>query len=190
MTDVQKKTLGLAIASLVFGCLMIIPLLGILCSVAAVTLGIVALVKISKNKDTLKGQGMAIAGIVLGGIGVAMIPIVALLAAIAIPNLLRARINADEAGAMATVKMVSTALGTYAAANNGQYPLSEEELVKNNYVSEPVSGTQKYGYTYTVGLQQGGYEIVANPVTCGASGTKVFKARQDGVIMEEQCRKY
>ena len=71
MTKAQKKkTLGLAITSLVFGCLFFIPFLGFLFSLAAIVLGIVALVSMSKSKKTIKGQGLAITGIVLGSIGV------------------------------------------------------------------------------------------------------------------------
>jgi hypothetical protein len=40
----------------------IIPLLSIL-------LGIISIIKINKNSDTVKGKGFAIAGIILGGLG-------------------------------------------------------------------------------------------------------------------------
>lgn len=71
----QKKTLGMAIASLVFGCFLLIPLLGLVFSIPAIILGIIALVKIGHNKETLKGSGLAIAGIILGAIGIIIIPI-------------------------------------------------------------------------------------------------------------------
>ncbi|MFO8015629.1 MAG: DUF4190 domain-containing protein [Candidatus Woesearchaeota archaeon] len=65
------KTSGLAIASLVFGILSFIlgwvPILGWLIVILAIVFGIIALVKISKD-PTIGGKGMAIAGIVLGGI--------------------------------------------------------------------------------------------------------------------------
>jgi len=60
MTEVAKKTLGLAVFSLVLGCLFIIPLLGMIFGIAAITLGVIALSKISKDKETLKGNGFAI----------------------------------------------------------------------------------------------------------------------------------
>ena len=82
MTEQQRKTLGLAIASLVVGCFFWIPLLGLLFGLAALIMGIIALVQINKNKIQLKGEGMAIAGIVMGALSVLMIPFVALLAAI------------------------------------------------------------------------------------------------------------
>ena len=50
---------------------------------------------------------MAIAGLVLGYLEIAFIPIVRVLAAIAIPNLLRARIAANEASAVAAVRALN-----------------------------------------------------------------------------------
>jgi prepilin-type N-terminal cleavage/methylation domain-containing protein len=45
-----------------------------------------------------------------------VVAIIALLAAIAIPNLLRQRITANESAAQATLRTISTAFETYAAA--------------------------------------------------------------------------
>src|ERR1700751_2360808 len=52
-----------------------------------------------KALGRLTGRGMAMAGLILGYIGVAMIPFILIVAAIAIPNLLRARMAANQAGA-------------------------------------------------------------------------------------------
>ena len=57
-----------------------------------------------------------------------VVAIIALLAAIAIPNLLRARLTANESAAQATLRTISTALETYAAAHNGAYPTDESNL--------------------------------------------------------------
>ena len=51
MTETQKKTLGIAIASLICGCFFIIPLLGFLLSIVAIILGIIAISKINKNEE-------------------------------------------------------------------------------------------------------------------------------------------
>ncbi|HDN86584.1 MAG TPA: type II secretion system protein, partial [Candidatus Omnitrophica bacterium] len=57
-----------------------------------------------------------------------VVAIIALLAAIAIPNLLRARITANESAAQANLRTISTALENYAAANNGSYATDESDL--------------------------------------------------------------
>ena len=67
----------LAIASLTIGILCFIQLFGLERSIAAIVFGILALRRI-KQDETLKGKGLAIAGIVLGAIycliAIAVIP--------------------------------------------------------------------------------------------------------------------
>ena len=52
---------------------------------------------------------IAIAGLVLGYLGVLAIPFVLIIAAIAIPNLLRARIAANESAAVSSIRTIGTA---------------------------------------------------------------------------------
>lgn len=189
MSPAQKKTLGIAIASLVCGCLILIPLLGVILALVALTLGIVALVKISKNKETLKGQGLATAGIVLGGIGIILIPIIALLAAIAIPNLLRARLNANNAGAEATLRTLSTAAESYAAVNKGRYPFSVFDLTTAEppYLPKNYTIGIHYGYKFTCEFNPSSYECKAIPETCGTTGTKISIIEEGGEISQSDC---
>lgn len=49
----------------------------------------------------MKGEGLAIAGLVLGYAWIVSIPVILIIAAIAIPNLLRARMAANESSAVA-----------------------------------------------------------------------------------------
>lgn len=66
-TQVKPKA-GLAIASLILGIVSFIPLVGILLGIIAIGLGIAGLVYI--NKNNLSGKGFAIAGIILGALGI------------------------------------------------------------------------------------------------------------------------
>jgi hypothetical protein len=61
-------TSGMAIASLVLGICSFLCL-GFLTGIPAIILGALGLVKIEQSRGDLKGKGMAIAGIVMGGIG-------------------------------------------------------------------------------------------------------------------------
>ncbi len=121
-----------------------------------------------------------------------IVAIIALLAAIAIPNLLRARISASDAAAKATIRTISTAIDSYAAANNGQYPLAEYDLV---YASNPPYLSKAYdkqlvsGYRYSLQLGNNGYEVSAVPETCGVSGFYNLKAKSGGIFEEEPCNK-
>jgi competence protein ComGC len=100
----------MAIASLVCGILNVFPL-----SVVAIVLGHISLSQIKKSAGRIQGKGLAIAGLVLGYVGIAAIPFILIIAAIAIPNLLRAKIAANEASAARSVRMIATAEKSYAA---------------------------------------------------------------------------
>ncbi|MDP2924482.1 MAG: DUF4190 domain-containing protein [Candidatus Omnitrophota bacterium] len=185
----QKKTSGFAIASLVLGCFFIIPLLGLLTSLLAIIFGIIALVTISNNKDALKGGGLAISGLILGIVGIIIIPIIAILAAIAIPNFLRVKVNAQDAAAELRVKTISIAIQAYAAANDGKYPSKLDELISSEppYLSDIYRDKIASGYSYFIDFNSNSYTIKAEPETCFVTGTKVFMDR-NGELSEENCR--
>lgn len=187
---IQKKTSAIAVLSLVFGCLFLIPLLGIIFSITAVILGIIALSSISKNENNLKGRGLAIGGLILGVIGVILIPIFLLLAAIAIPNLLKARIAANDASAKAYVTMASSAIESFASANNGKYPSMEADLTSPNppYLTDGINNKLNNGYKFSLELKSGSYKISATPENCGTTGTKVFTVMPKGDIQETECK--
>ncbi|MDA9101363.1 DUF4190 domain-containing protein [Omnitrophica bacterium] len=66
MTEgIKKKKSFLAIASFVFAILSLIPLLGLLFCLPAMLTGLIAMVWISRKKETLNGRGLAIAAVLL-----------------------------------------------------------------------------------------------------------------------------
>lgn len=68
----DRKTSGLAVASIIFGILgLIVPYIGFLLAILAITLGADSIEKIKKNPK-LKGKGLAIAGLILGISGLVM----------------------------------------------------------------------------------------------------------------------
>jgi len=103
-----------------------------------------------------------------------VVAIIALLAAIAIPNLLRARITANDSAAQATLRTISTALETYAAANNGLYPTDEGQLTGATppYLNQPYNGNTVQGYVYTVSSAAAGYTATAKCMTPGVTCSK------------------
>ena len=98
-----KKTVGQATASLVLGILSMV-MFSILAGIPAVVCGHIAKSKISKNPETLKGDGIALAGLIMGylSIAVSVLIIPAILAAVAIPlmsgNVERAMAAEAQAG--------------------------------------------------------------------------------------------
>jgi len=185
----------MAIASLICGCLFFLfPV-----PVAAIVLGHLALSEIRKSAGKLKGQGMAIAGLVLGYGGVVFIPFLLIIAAIAIPNLLRARIAANEASAVGAVRMYNTALVDYAAkCPERGYPASAVNLGPGSGDCDGANlldGTlgsanpRKTGYVfyYQPGPPDDGghitsYTINAEPAQENTTGTRHFYSDESGVI--------
>jgi type IV pilus assembly protein PilA len=177
----QKKTLGIAIASLILGCLFLIPLLGLLFSLAALILGIVAVVKISNNKETLKGKGLAITGIVLGSIGIVMIPIIAMLAAIAIPNFLRARNEAQESAAAMSMHTIVAAEVAYKAENESFTSLARLSQANPPYIDSILASGTKQGYKFTLDTFNPEY-FYATAAPLDAYGGRALYIDEDAIL--------
>ena len=113
-----------------------------------------------------------------------VVAIIALLAAIAIPNLLRAKVSANDALAKATIRAMSTASESYATANSGNYPANETSLTGASpaYLNKPYCTLTISGYTYTCTFTNSSYSIVATPVTVGTSGTTTYTVSTGGVL--------
>jgi len=115
-----------------------------------------------------------------------VVAIIALLAAIAIPNLLRSRITANESAAQATLRTISTACETFAAANNGAYPPSEAALTGATppYLNRPYDGLTVQGYSYAFSQLTGtDYCVQATPASATA-GTRGFTINIGGILQE------
>ncbi len=133
----------------------------------------------------------SIGGNFSGGAGIfVFVAVIWLLAAIAIPNLLRAKLSANEALAQATLRSVATAAATYAQANGGLYPFTANDLtnarppyLKKNYCDQTISG-----YVYECKFQGSGFTLTAQPLTPGTSGTRSFTATPEGVFEFQKDR--
>ncbi|MCD6310617.1 MAG: zinc-ribbon domain-containing protein, partial [Candidatus Eremiobacteraeota bacterium] len=131
----EQKYDGFAIASFICSLTIIFWWLGLI-------LGIISLVRLGQNKR-LKGMWMAIIGIVAGPVlGIMMI-----MAAILVPNFMRARASGQATACKANLKNIATALEMYATDNDGRYPETIHDL--SDYLRPipvcPVSG-RSYGY--------------------------------------------
>ena len=117
-----------------------------------------------------------------------VVAIIALLAAVAIPNLLRSRMTANEAAAQATLKTISTASETFAAASNGAYPVLETDLTAPAtgpaFLNRAYDTLTVSGYTFAETLAAGTYLVTAVPATIGSSGNRGFAICTGGVMTE------
>ncbi len=119
-----------------------------------------------------------------------VVAIIALLAAIAIPNLLRARLAANESAAIAALKTVASAAHTFRAANPG-YPANLSTLYDGltpPYIDSVLASGNKQGYSFALlgGDQVSGnyqsFTATAVPGTPGTTGNRRFFVDTSGVI--------
>ncbi|NQU19504.1 prepilin-type N-terminal cleavage/methylation domain-containing protein [bacterium] len=118
-----------------------------------------------------------------------VVAIIILLAAIAIPNLLRARLNANEAAAIASLRTISTACESYRAAQTSPtYPGELTDLSTANppYIDTTLGGGSKQGYIFTYADANSGntYNTTATPQTPTVTGNRTFVVTANGVIMD------
>jgi len=139
-----------------------------------------------------------------------VVAIILIIAAIAIPNLLRARIAANESASVSAVRTVNTAEVTYAtsfptvgySANlanlggaaaacgaGGTGPAVANACLIDNVLAVAIAGSAgKSGYIYAVTPVAGaggintGYTVGASPLTYNQSGVRNFCSNEDGVI--------
>ena len=112
-----------------------------------------------------------------------VVAIIALLAVIAIPNLLRVRVNANDALAQANLRSISTALENYLATNDA-YPTDTSQLTTASppYLNADYFSGSFQGFTFTATLGSYAYSVTATPVTMGLTGTRSYTITTGGVL--------
>jgi type IV pilus assembly protein PilA len=123
-----------------------------------------------------------------------VVAIILIIAAIAIPNLLRSKMAANEASAVGSLRTINTASVEYSTTYGG-YPPSLVSLspatpatsTSADLIDSVLSAGTKSGYTFTytpttVGGIVQSYTLTAGPVTIGTTGQRGFFTSQSGVI--------
>ncbi|MGA8150432.1 MAG: DUF4190 domain-containing protein [Terriglobales bacterium] len=194
----EQQTSGKAVGSLVTG---IFGLVMFPASIAAVVLGHMSRSEIRKSAGRLKGSGMALAGLILGYSGLALIPIaiILIIAAIAIPNLLRAKIAANEASAVSVIRTVNVAELTYrqsfpsvgytcalsSLGGGEQSPASAEHA---HMIDSVIASGHKNGYRVEIQNRAASdgvtekYQVVAYPEAYSQTGVRAFCSDESAVI--------
>jgi type IV pilus assembly protein PilA len=124
-----------------------------------------------------------------------VVAIILIIAAIAIPALLRSRIAANEASAVASLRTINTATVAYCATYPAVgYPPSLTVLQPGSpatsttadLIDSVLAGGTKSGYSFTFtsdGLTPSvRYSNLADPVVVGSSGQRHFFTDQSGVL--------
>ncbi len=137
-----------------------------------------------------------------------VVAIILIIAAIAIPNLLRARIAANESSAASGIRTINTAevsynssfptvgysaaltdLASNTACTGTLAPSINNACLIDTSLSNAVAATPKSGYKYNYASAQGTgttiystYQVYANPATFNTTGVKAFCSFEDAVV--------
>jgi type IV pilus assembly protein PilA len=139
-----------------------------------------------------------------------VVAIILIIAAIAIPNLLRSRMAANEASAVGSIRTMNTAAITYNSTYGNGYPPALSAIGTNTaaavsctnaqLLDTVLTGATKSGYNFA--LVHGaatqltssssscsggygypdGYVVTATPITTGTTGQRAFCSDGSGVI--------
>jgi len=133
-----------------------------------------------------------------------VVAIILIIAAIAIPNLLKARISANESSAVGSLRTLTTANVQYAAqCPNLGFPVSLVNIgpgagdcnaaaIVDNVLGVAAPSKSGYNFTYGPGAADAAgvistYTMNADPVTPGVTGQRHFFSDQSGVIRYAQA---
>jgi type IV pilus assembly protein PilA len=116
-----------------------------------------------------------------------VVAIILIIAAIAIPNFLRAKISANEASAVASIHAVNTSEVAYSSANptiGFAAALADLGPSGGGYIDQTLASGSKSGYVFTYNAPGGAapynsYTINADPQLRGVTGARSFYSDQN-----------
>jgi type IV pilus assembly protein PilA len=112
--------------------------------------------------------------------------IIAVMAAIAIPNLLRSRMNSGESIVMDSCHSISTACQNfYSVSQPRTYPVTLQEMLQSSppYIDPVLGNGVKQGYNFNYQLvTPDTFTLNANPVVPGWTGNRYFFMDESGVL--------
>jgi type IV pilus assembly protein PilA len=129
-----------------------------------------------------------------------VVAIILVISAIAIPNYLRSRMQANEASAVGSIRMINTSAVTYSSTYvNVGFPANMTDMGGANpctasstsacILEDSIAQGTKSGYSF-IWIGDGGtpsvaYSLTATPLNVGGSGQRQFCTDQAGVIRFE-----
>jgi len=118
-----------------------------------------------------------------------VIAIIAILAAVLIPNFLRSRAQAQVSASKSNMRNIATALESYAADNNGTYPAALADLTPNYMRAVPTIPGTTQSYTYVTGGNPPSYALCENITLArlGATNQALVYRPDRGFTEETDC---
>ena len=130
-----------------------------------------------------------------------VVAIIGIIAAIAVPGLLRARMSGNEASAIGSMRAINTSQQNYSQQCNGYAPVLTELKLAGNFLSPDLTSADsvsKSGFTVTMAkagtataiptppagctATTTNYYATAVPLSFGSTGTRSFATTEQGTI--------
>jgi type IV pilus assembly protein PilA len=144
-----------------------------------------------RNGKTKKQKGFSLIELLI------VVAIILIIAAIAIPNLLRSRMAANEASAVGSIRTINTSAVTYSSTYpNAGFPatlaslggatpctaVSTASCLLDAVLAAGTKSGYKFAWTSDGNTPSYGYSVTGTPVTVGSTGQRMFFSDQSGVI--------
>ncbi len=134
-----------------------------------------------------------------------VVAIILIIAAIAIPNLLKSKMAANQSSAVASMRTLNTCEVTYSSTYNQGFTSSLAQLgppssgaatsATAGLIDSVLAGGTKSGYTFTYSAgataadgTTPSYTINANPVTAGTTGQNYYYTDETNVIRQNSTQ--
>lgn len=133
-----------------------------------------------QRRDSMSLSGFTLAEIMI------VVAIVILLVTLAVPNILRSRVIANEGTALGNLRAINNACQLY-SINNQSYPAGLSDLVEPTsnpaYIDSVLATGQKQGYAFIYTLVSlDSFTVNANPLATGLLKGRYFYLDESGIV--------
>jgi prepilin-type N-terminal cleavage/methylation domain-containing protein len=114
-----------------------------------------------------------------------VVAIILVIAAIAIPNLMKSKMAANESSAVGSIRTITTSELTYATVNPTSGYTTLANLGSAGLIDTTLAGGTKSGFTFTAGANgttTTQFLATAAPVTPGTTGNNYYCSSESAVI--------
>lgn len=153
--QIEPETSGAAIASLILGICSIVLCLSIFTAIPAVICGHIAKSNIKKSNGQLKGDGLALGGLITGYINIAFFALL-IPAGILLPALAKARESAHQTACNSQIRNIIINTTVHLDKETGNFPFSLGDLYQESDLICPSTkgdGDEIYIYHGNKGLK-------------------------------------